>query len=214
MIAITSIRPFNKSDEYKTNQIRAAQSWNLFEHVYIIGQREPELEFLAGTTFLEGLDWPTIKYISILASEIGDRYVAVINSDIVVAEPLLQAERKLQELTIPCATSYRYEFDPTDPDLSKAVRYKIDRGMDIFVALPNVWKMVADRIPEDLRIGHNRWDSWVCGFFCHNFGFGFRQFTDYRCIFHPKHDGRIQPHLNTIKFDDEYFTRAHVPSPL
>lgn len=171
--------------------------------------------FLAGTSFLEGREWPTIKHIAHLASEInGGRYVAVINSDIVVTEPILEVEKKLKELTIPCATSYRYEFDPTAPDLSGAVRYKTDRGMDIFVALPHVWKMVADRIPDDLRIGHNRWDSWMCGFFCHNFGFGFRQFTDYKCIFHPRHDGRIQPHLNTIKFDDEYFTRAHAPSPL
>jgi hypothetical protein len=138
--------------------------------------------------------------------------VAIINADIVVTPVLLEVENKMVDMSIPALTSYRYEFE--GENLDGAVRHKHDRGMDIFIAQRDIWAMVAKRIPDYLRMGHQTWDSWVCGFFCKNLGFGFRQFTDYRCIFHPKHEGRLHPHSAEIKSDDEYFTRAHVPSPL
>jgi hypothetical protein len=214
MIAISSARRHDRNPEYAANQKRAAVSWSgIFNTVYYFGSFEEDLA-APHVMWARADDWPTIKEMASFASHIKGDLVALINADIVVTPEILAVEQKLKELTIPAATSYRYEFDPTKPDFSEAVRIKEDRGMDIFVAPGEIWKMVAERIPEYLRIGHPTHDSWLCGFFCKNFGFGFRQFTDYRCIFHPKHNGRETPHSPTIRSDDEYFTRAHVPSPL
>lgn len=213
MIAISSARKHEGNQEYALNQCRAASSWVLFDQVYYFGSYEKELCH-DNVLFAKSDDWPTIKSMAEFASHMKDDLVAIINADIVVTPPIKDVESKLKSLTIPSATSYRYEFDATSGDLSSAVRHKEDRGMDIFVATPDVWKMVSARIPDYLRIGHGTWDSWVCGFFCKNFGFGFRQFTDYKCIYHPKHVGRVSPHAAAIRSDDEYFTRAHVPSPL
>lgn len=213
MIAISSARPHDGNSEYASNQRRAASSWALFSQVYYFNRYEREL-CGDNVLFAKSEDWPTIKSMAEFASHMHDDLVAVINADIVVTPRILEVEKKLKELTIPAATSYRYEFDPATGDLESAKRIMTDRGMDIFVAPPDVWGMVGKRIPEYLRIGHPTWDSWVCGFFCDNFGFGFRQFTDYRCVFHPKHDGRMSPLSSGIRSDDRYFTTAHVPSPL
>jgi hypothetical protein len=214
MIAISSARKHEKNAEYAMNQKRAGESWKLFKQVFYFNGYEQELTH-DNVLNVKSDDWPSIKRMAEFASNMVDDLVAIINADIVVTEPLLEVEQKLKELTVPAATSYRYEFDPDDyPDLSNAVRHKEDRGMDVFVATPEVWGMVSKRIPEYLRIGHQTFDSWLCGFFCSNFGFGFRGFTDYRCVFHPKHGGRDTPHSASIKSDDEYFTKAHVPSPL
>lgn len=215
MIAISSARRHEKSPEYAANQKRACESWKLFSKVFYFGSYEEDLRRDNVLWVRSEEEFPSIKRLAEFASHVDEGELAcLINADIVVTDPILLVEKKLKELTIPAATSYRYEFDPATGDLSSAVRNKQDRGMDIFVAGPNVWKMVAARIPDYLRIGHQTFDSWLCGFFCDNFGFGFRQFTDYCCIYHPKHGGRETPHSSEIKNDDPYYTRAHVPSPL
>lgn len=210
MIALSSHRPHEKDGDYAKNQARAANSWNVFGQVYYFGSYEETL-VKPNVLFAKSEPWPRIKDIADMASHFKEP-VAIINADIVVTPTLIEVEKKMIDLSIPALTSYRYEFE--GDNLDGAIRHKHDRGMDIFIAMPDIWKMVSKRIPNYLRVGHPTWDSWVCGFFCANLGFGFRQFTDYRCVFHPKHEGRLCPHSSEIKNDDEYFTRAHVPSPL
>lgn len=214
MIAISSARRHANNSEYAVNQTRAMESWVLFKQVYMFGSYEEELT-KPNVLYVKSHDWPAIKSMAEFASHINGDLVCLINADIVVTEPIIEVEKKMKELTIPAASSYRYTFDPADyPDLSKATRPKEDRGMDIFVATSDVWRAVSKRIPEYLRIGHQTFDSWLCGFFCANYGFGYRGFTNYRCVFHPKHNGRETPFRDTIRSDDEYFTRAHVPTEL
>jgi hypothetical protein len=210
MIALSSHRPHVDDGDYARNQTRAANSWGVFRQVYYFGPFEKDL-YKPHVTFIESDPWPKIKSMADIASNFAVP-VAIINADIVVTDALLDVEKKMIDLSMPALTSYRYEFEGENMD--SAIRHKSDRGMDIFIAMPDIWRMVSKRIPDYLRIGHQTWDSWVCGFFCANLGFGFRQFTDHRCIFHPKHAGRLFPHSSEIKDNDEFFTRAHVPSPL
>lgn len=210
MIAVSSHRPHQSDVDYAKNQILASKSWDVFTQIYYFGPFEKDL-YRPNVTFIDSEPWPKIKHIVDIASNFAVP-VAIINADIVVTPVILDVEKKMIDLSIPALTSYRYEFE--GENLDGAIRHKSDRGMDIFIAGRDIWRMVYKRIPDYLRIGHQTWDSWMCGFFCANLGFGFRQFTDYRCIFHPKHEGRLHPHSSEIKSDDEYFTRAHVPSPL
>jgi len=213
MIAISSARRHEKNAEYALNQKRAGESWKLFKDVYYFGSYEEDLRH-DNVAWVKSDDWPTIKRMAEFASRMKDDLVAIINADIVVTEPILEVEAKLKELTMPAATSYRYEFDPATGDISKAVRVKENRGMDIFVCTPEVWGAVSGLIPSYLRIGHPTWDTWLCGYLCHHYGFGFRDFTEYRCIFHPRHEGRETPHSVEIKSNQPYFTLAKKPSPL
>ena len=210
MIALSSHRPHEGDSDYAKNQARAANSWNIFSQVFYFGSYEESL-CKPNVLFAKSEPWPKIKMMADMATHFKEP-VAIINADIVVTPVLLEVEKKMIDLSVPALTSYRYEFEGDNMD--GAIRHKHDRGMDIFIAMPDIWKMVSKRIPDYLRMGHQTWDSWVCGFFCANLGFGFRQFTDYRCVFHPRHEGRLHPHSAEIKSDDEYFTRAHVPSPL
>lgn len=202
MIAISSRKPFGQSAEYDLNQARAELTWlGKFTNIHYLG----------------GETYPTIKEMATFASQQKMEFVCILNADIVLGPEILTVEAKMVDMALPAATSYRYEFDPADyPDLSKAERHKEDRGMDIFIASPPIWGLVAKRIPSYLRIGNNRWDSWVCGFFCANLGFGFRQFTEQRCVFHPKHgDRKVSEHAHEIAAgNDEFFTRAKYPNPL
>jgi hypothetical protein len=219
MIIISSARRHSKDAEYAINQKRACESWQGAQQVYYFGSYEEDLAmknvlWVRSEHNEEAGEWPTIKAMSEFASNFPSDLVAIANADILITETFFEVEKKLKSLTIPASTSYRYTYDPERFDLASAVRDKNDRGMDIFVCSSDVWKMISKQIPDYLRIGHPTWDTWVCGFLCHHFGYGFREFTRYRCIFHPRHGGRITPHSNAIRSDEPYFTLAKRPSPL
>lgn len=216
MIAISSHKPHSSSAAYAHNQAVASRSWvDKFKDVYYFGSYEKEICH-PKTIFarLEG-SHPKIKTMVEMASMLDSDYVALINADIVLTEPFLEVTKKILDMALPAATSYRYEFMPDDPGwMENALRHKEDRGMDIFIAAPPIWRQMAREMPEDLFFGHQTWDSWVCGWMCFHLGYGFRHFTDYRCVFHPKHGGRETPLSSQIKSDSPYFTRAKRPSPL
>lgn len=217
MIAISSFRPHQEDGEYATNQIRARRSWSdCFNEVHYFGHYEPSLEDTPHLTLFHPTDnWPKISLLTSYASQLGADYVAILNADLVLLPRIKTIEQVMVKRGIPAATSYRYEFDSNDPSsISGAVRHKQDRGMDIFIATPQIWGLVSANVPPYLRIGHQTWDTWVCGFFCSRLGYGFQQFTDERVVFHPKHDGRKTPHSHEIRNDSPYFTTAHVPSPM
>lgn len=218
MILLSSHKPFAQSLEYATNQARAAQSWTerpTTTAIYFVGHYEEKLENPKVQFVKPEGDYPRITMLADFASHMTAEYVAILNADIVLTCGISEVEQKMHDCSLPAATSYRYEFDPAEyPNLNGATRHKEDRGMDIFIAHPGIWKLVARDVPEDVLFGHNRWDSWVCGYFCHHLGYGFRHFTEDRCVFHPKHGGRSQPHLDSIRTDSPYFTRAKRPSPL
>jgi hypothetical protein len=216
MIAVSSHRAFSKSEEYAINQERAAKSWqSAFSNIYYYGHYEEGLDHENTLFVRKAEEWPTIREMAEFSSQLQAGYVALLNADIVVASSLSMVEKEMRAIGLPAATSYRYTFDQVQyPNLDGAVRNKEDRGMDIFVAKPEIWGMVKRDIPEYLRFGHPTWDTWVCGYFCEKLGYGFRHFTDRRCIFHPKHEGRLTPHNPEIRNDSPYFTLAKRPSPL
>lgn len=218
MILLSSHKPFAQSPEYADNQERASKSWaekyNV-SNIFYVGHYEDGLDSEKTQFVRPEEDYPRIKMMADFASKMTGDYVALINADIVLWSGISEVEKKMRDISLPAATSYRYEFDPADyPNLGNATRHKEDRGMDIFIANPKIWWMVARDAPDDLWFGHPTWDSWVCGYFCHNLGYGFRQFTEDRCVFHPKHGGRLTPNSPKIKNDSPYFTRAKRPSPL
>lgn len=216
MIAISSARPFAQSTEYAVNQERASRSWiDKFGRVYYFGHYEGGLCHKNTFFARKDEDWPRIKQMAEFASQMDSVYVALINADIVLTDGITDVMTKMHDLSLPAATSYRYGFDPVDyPNLDNAIRHKEDRGMDIFIAHPGIWKLVVRDIPEYLRFGHPTWDTWICGYFCEHLGYGFRHFTENRCVFHPKHGGRLTPHSAEIRNDQKYFTLAKRPSPL
>lgn len=218
MIAISSAKPFKLSEEYARNQERAARAlhekFNV-SGIFYVGHYEEGLDGEKVQFVRPDEDYPRIKMMADFASRMTTDYVAILNADIVLWSGISEVEARMRAMALPAATSYRYEFDPEEyPNLGNAVRHKEDRGMDIFIANPAIWKLVARDVPEDLWFGHPTWDSWVCGYFCHHLGYGFRQFTEDRCVFHPKHGGRVTPNAPLIKNDSPYFTRAKRPSPL
>lgn len=218
MITISSAKPFAQSEEYALNQSRAFTSLHdnySISQMFYIGHYQDGLDGEKVQFVKPDGDYPRIKMMAEFASHMTTDYVAILNADIILSSHITDVEKRMRDMALPAATSYRYEYQPEDyPNLDAATRHKEDRGMDIFIANPAMWKLVAKEIPEDLWFGHPTWDSWVCGYFCHNLGYGFRQFTDERCVFHPKHSGRLTPHSPEIKNDSPYFTRAKRPSPL
>lgn len=214
MIALSSIRPHAEDADYAANQIRARRSWDdCFERVYYFGKDEPSLHGTQVKTYFIAQDgWPTIREMANYASCMTTGYVAILNADLVISPLIVDVERYMSRIGLPAATSYRYEFDMDNNVLPiESVRNKQDRGMDIFIATPQIWRLVARAVPTYLRIGHQTWDTWVCGFFCSQLGLGFQQFTDKRVIFHPKHGGRKTPHQVEIRNDHPCFTLAHQP---
>ena len=218
MIAVSSFRPHAEDAEYARNQRRARLSWrDCFDEVHYFGEREPQLESLYQQTKFTGTTgFPSILMVTTYASKLVAEYVAILNADLVISPVIKDVERRMARMGLAAATSYRYEFDAEQPHISRidAVRNRQDRGMDIFIATPQIWGIVATKVPPYLRMGHQTWDTWVCGHFCSTLGLGFLQFTEEKVVFHPRHGGRRTPHQHEIRNDDPCFTLAHVPSPM
>lgn len=66
----------------------------------------------------------------------------------------------------------------------------VDSGIDIFAASPEVWTAITNVIPENIRLGCQKWDWWMLGAFAEFGGKYFHAITNHRCVFHPKHGNR------------------------
>lgn len=208
MIALSSFRPHNLSDEYRANQIRAKKSWDrVFEKVVYLANYEADLDS-DKTSFLGYSGWPRINELAQVAAA-QPSMVALVNADIVVTDPIVQVERKMVYTGIQAAVSRRFEFDASNPDFTMAVI--VDKGLDIFVTTPRMWKLVAAEIPENLRIGQIQFDTWLTGFFLVKLRNAFRDFSRFKCVFHPKHGGRDMPYNPTEPLKDRYSVAARLP---
>lgn len=189
MIAVASHRPFSESPEFARNQLRARDSWEgQFDRIIYFGKPE---KALAGQNveFIDFEPFPRIKDMASKCAEF-DGWSCIINSDIVVGEEFGFTAMRLAHNHAMCAVSRRYEF--VGENVEKAGM--VDFGIDFFAATQQVWKRVAREIPDQFRIGHGCWDSYVLGFFNTNYGAMVFDITPTRCIFHPRHGDRKRVH--------------------
>lgn len=198
MTAVSSFRPLSESKEIARNQLRAKESWeDVFDEiVYFASAPEPDLKS-SKTYFVPCEEFPTIDKMMTTASVAND-WACLINSDIVVGPLLGTVIRDCIKKNIQAVTSMRYEFEP-GADLSRA-RVK-DSGYDFFMSSPGLWADAAKQIPSGYRIGHNRWDNWVLGYFNTVCKKRFVDITSRKVIFHPRHGERKQPYHIAVPQD-------------
>lgn len=197
MIALSSHRPFAKSEEWAKNQKLAWRTWQgYFRKVIYFGDEEPDLKS-SQTAFLPSEQWPTIKRMAEVATS-KPGVTAILNADILINPKLRIVENRLLNGSAVCASSRRWHFEVADlPSLDKARLVDSDRGRDIFIATHLVWQTVAREIPGNLRIGHQQWDAWMTDFF-NRYKPAFIDFTQMRCIFHPTHGDRQMPFAEQV----------------
>lgn len=196
MTALSSFRPHRDSGEYRQNQIRAKNSWEpIFKNIIYFGHLEPELTS-PKTEFIPYDGWPFIREMAEIASKLNG-YTAIINADIVI-EPELSTVVAIMERTgIVAATSMRRDLE------TREILFN-DKGRDIFILNQRWWKRVADKVPRSCRIGHFEWDSWMIGFLCYEAKTKFADFSQVKCVFHPKHGGRKMPFNGEVNINSKY----------
>jgi len=199
MIAISSHRKHGHHKcTYRKNQIRAKESWEkYFEKIIYFGDVEPDLQS-DKTFFIPCENWPFIRDMAREAGRQPSNYVAIINADIVVTQPFRNVEIIMRASSIRAASSRRR-------DLTKRVLLDNDKGRDIFVCTPVVWRNVAKEIPACCRIGHQQWDSWMVAYLRTTLRNGFAEFTRIPCIYHPSHGMRQMPHADTIDISNSRY---------
>lgn len=179
---------------------RAKVTWDLvFSEVHYFNQAEPLLSGL-NTLFIKTDppdEAPTIALMAEHAS-LTRSWTAILNADIMVMVDMLRIERIL---------SYKYHADCA---LSRRFRTVHDQeptdwGLDFFVARPEVWRAVAVQIPKVFRLGHIRWDTWLCSFWAHQYPQRFVDLTPSRLILHPDHDERGD---QSIQEPDNYYLKT------
>lgn len=189
MICVSSFRALkNCSTEILRNQLRARESWDdAFSHIYYFGDYEPRL---AGpnVTFFECADFPTIKEM-IRVIGLQQQWGAFINADIVLGKGLKIIHGELAKRGALCAMSRRFEFQGEDVNSGRM----LDNGLDFFCGTPSFWKLASSMIPDNYRIGHCLFDTWLLGFMCSHYYAWLWDFTECRVIFHPKHEDRQRP---------------------
>jgi len=184
MIAVSSFRPLDENHEYAANQLKAKATWDgVFTGVIYFNQWEPRLAS-DNTLFLGDDTHPTIKSMTTLCSTIQG-WSCIINADIQVSPRLSLLEHIAHKHRALALTSYRYEIS------SNVVARTYERGLDFFAAQNSVWSAIAKMCPPDLRIGHAMWDNWMVAAMNDKAWGRFFDITSSRCIFHPKHGGRL-----------------------
>lgn len=195
MIAISSFKPFCRSEAVAANALAAKASWEtVFEKIIYVGQEEePQLDS-PKTEFVSGTDCPPIKQLAELAAS-QSRWSCLINADIVATPLLLKAEKVLAGLKAVAAMSLRWQ----DGEVK-------DNGLDFFCACPKLWKAIAPTVPADLRIGRALWDTWMLAAFgnCGALGVPGEVYdlTMWKMILHPKHEDRDWP-KHEVRADDK-----------
>ena len=200
LIAVSSHRP-NATGEVAANQLRAKASWDqVFDRIFLFGPYDERLAS-SKTEFIECEDFPHISVMALTASWQPDP-VCILNADIVVALHLKDIVNRGWSMNGQALTSKRYEFDPARENYDSAE--VVDSGADFFCAFPQTWKRVWRDIPPAFRVGHQRWDSYMLGFFTHLFPNRFFDLTRHRPIYHPKHGDRNMPHHIAVPEDCFY----------
>lgn len=191
LVAVSSFRALDDSDEVAENQLRAKRSWDLvFDRIILFGAYEKRMAS-STTEFIKCEDFPHISAMAFAASQ-QTVPVCILNADIVVAKNLKALVNQAWFNGAQAMTSQRLEFDPKTEDYFRAK--VVDLGADFFCAKPDGWKQAYKEIPKQFRIGHNRWDQWILNFFWHTYRRRFVDITTLGPIFHPKHGDRKQPH--------------------
>ncbi len=203
MIAITSHKPFNSDPHYGSLQKLALESWiPNFERVIYLGDHDGRLDN-DKVMFAKSEPFPKIKQISEIAAALN-RPVAIINSDIVLTADFAKVKKMFESSNFLFGTSKRLEFNDKVPRGTL-----VDHGLDIFLGKPDYWKAVARNCPEQLRMGHPLWDTWLIGFLNVKFKDKVCDFSGFKCVLHPKHEGRNYSHA--IHLNDEYIKKAGMP---
>lgn len=191
MTVVSSFRPFKDSAEVARNQLRAKESWeSVFTEIIYFGGLEPAL-VSPKTMFVDSKEFPTIDLL-ITAASFARGWVCILNADIVVSTVLGAVVAECIRKNVKAITSKRYQFEPDDPDMERAK--VVDAGYDFFMADAKMWAGAAQHVPSGYRIGHNRWDNWVLGYFNTVCQKRFVDITSRRCVFHPRHGERKQPY--------------------
>jgi len=183
VIAISSFRPFADSPEVARNQARAFESWlDVFDSVLYFGSPEPCLSAPC-VTFVEAPPFPPIRLL-MLAATLAREPACLLNADIVLTHYARDYFRGTLIRNL-AATSFRLEFDPLTFDLRSAKRK--DNGLDVFIAKPAVWRRCWRECPQEFRIGHPVWDSWLYMWMQGHCGGKFVDLSPGKFVFHPKH---------------------------
>lgn len=196
MIALSSFRPFGQSVEYDANAIRANVSWSkVFDWVVYWNKFEgkfPSVHTIPTHFRLRehhNETSPTIKEMAKFAGE-RNELCCIINADIVVTPKLKEVGRWMNANDIRCGTSRRINFNPMFSMEASNLQVPDDMGLDIFIATPEVWSKVAKAVPEQFKLGHVLWDTWMLQYFMHLCPNQCCDFTPSKCVFHPIHGNR------------------------
>lgn len=186
MIAVSSFRALEHSQEIAINQIRAIVSWQqAFSRILLFGAAEPELASPI-TEFIPCQNFPMMRTL-LLAAAMSREPACVINADIVVTPELPLVMRRAFSKGALAASSWRYQYTPGQSLNNAKI---VDNGLDFFAAVPGLWIKAFLRMPSGYHIGHSAWDSWLNSFFSTTCRGRFADISPARCIFHPRHGSR------------------------
>lgn len=209
MIAISSLRPFDQcTATIWALQLAALGSWrSAFGGVVYLNQPEEHLDG-DKIRFVPAEAFPRIRdLLTVAAREPG--WSCLINADIQVRPAIFKRiEKDLVAKGAVSAISRRWQFDPENQFRSLSL---IDLGLDIFCATQPVWQECLRWVPDQFRIGHGFWDTWMLGFLNVTSRDQWYDFTKSRCILHPLHGDRHRPHEIDTKFRDKFLMNVAFP---
>lgn len=185
----------------------AYRSWlPIFDRIIYVGNEEQELKHHK-VVFCPSEQFPKISDLVKIAAQTGRPYSVILNGDIILG-PAFKSVLELMVMTSAKAgLSRRLNFDKKEGIRNAQFT---DLGLDVFVAQPEVWRKMYRQVPKDYRIGHIMWDTWCSGYFNRVLKGSVVDFSHFRCVFHPNHEGRKRP-FEVTTLSDENTVKASIP---
>lgn len=210
MIAVSSLRPLSKcTPEVVRNQTVAKRSWDsVFERIIYLNQTEPELD--SPKTEWKGSDGcPMIRDL-MQHCQGHEGWSCIVNADILIRPTVFKRIlATLREREAVAAISRRWQFEP---EATVRTLTLADLGLDIFCATREVWKEAFRVVPDQFRIGHCLWDTWMLGFLNLTSNGNWYDFTPSKCVLHPAHGSRKTDYIIDTSYRDQYLLNVNFPT--
>lgn len=187
------VSSFHDRQERRQHILNANRSVvELFDEVTYLSEYAP-FDGLKYTKYIKTDECPTIYQMVEELSKFPGIGV-LLNSDIITTIDILKLHFEGEW----AATSKRYEFsgEPTEKTLQKA-QLK-DLGLDVFVMPQAGWARMLPAVPKFFRIGSQLFDNWICAYINNAYDNRAYDFTNFRCIYHPKHEHREYKYSSQI----------------
>lgn len=180
---VTSFKPFGLDPDYDRFQLLARTSWSSqFDKIVFFNDYEPLMDGHQVHWIKPKEKFPRMKDILTCCGEQTTPTVFC-TADDYLAGHFKETILELIGKGFLCGTTLRWNYDKNTLHFDKSE--VCGGGLDLFYAVPSIWKQLAKEIPNEFHIACPTYDAWMSQWFEIFHGDHYCNFWKRRTMLHP-----------------------------